>query len=290
MTTPNTEPTPAAAPAVPAAPAPAEPTAVPAEPPAAPAPVAAAPGQQPLPAVDPNPPGTPEPPAPQPAATPKGKSGQWLRLPKASFAARVKRDAESMVQSQFGVTFDEAKRLVDVGRNAEKGLLDNKAATDTTVKQLQEELDSTKRRLVKANEALQAGQKKHKREVKRLKDRQIEAQLKHQAARSGIKDTDYAVHLFAQAINSGDERAKDPSTYFNALRESHSYLFEGTTAPPPVEVTPSTAPPASAQPGEVTPEPADPGAAPPAPNVEDLDNQEFSRHTQSKYGFTPGMG
>jgi hypothetical protein len=293
MTDPNaqttTPATPAAPPADPGAmPAPAEPT--PTADPAAAAPPAAP--AEPAEPVQQTLPGTPtaptEPPEPKPVAAPKGKKGQWLKLPAASFAARIRRDAESQVQTKFGVSMEEATRLIEVGRKAEKGLLNDAAATDETVKQLQTELADTKRRLDKATRAGQDMTKKHKREVRRLKDRQIEADLKADAARAGIKDVDYALHLFAK--NVADGNTSKPREFFGGLKNSHAFLFGANGAPAePKDIDPSTAPPASAAPGEVTPEPAPSGDPAPAPSVDDMDSRDFNNHARSKYGFTPGM-
>lgn len=295
MTDPNTQPsTPAPGGNPPAAPAPEAPPA--AAPPATPPEAPPASGQDPAPATPPEQqtlPGTPTepttPPAPAAAAPPKGKGGKWVKLPMASFQARVKRDAESQVQTRFGVSLDEAARLIEVGRKAEKGLLDNEAQTNETVQKLQEQLADAQRRLEKQTRALNDASKKHKREVRRLKDRQIEADLKAHAARAGVKDVDYAVHLFARAVAEGKQ--VKPGEYFAGLKTTHGFLFGPEGAPAePEAVTPSTAPPASTAPGEVTPDPEDPGTPAPQVNVEDLDQREFNQRTQSKYGFTPGMG
>jgi hypothetical protein len=211
-----------------------------------------------------------------------------LRIPQASFKQRIQREAETFAQGKLGVPLEEATRLLEVGRKAEKGLLDTEATTNEALKTIQAENVNLRRKVDKLSRAQMDVQKKHKREVRRLKDRQIEADLKATAARQGIRDVDYAVHLFAKEIASG--KTTKPNDFFTGLRTDYGYLFNGTAAPVPDVLDPETAPPASTQPGEATPEPKAPGTPAPAVNVDDMDNRDFSRHAQSKYGFTPGMG
>jgi len=229
---------------------------------------------------------TPATPPAKPTVEPK-KTG-WIRVPQASFKARIQREADATLQKIFGkVPLTEAQRLFELGRKAEKGLLDSKATENEALQRIQTENAALKRRLDKSARELQVSAKKSAREARRLKDRQIEADLRAQAAMVGIKDPEYAIHLFAREVAAG--KPADPKTFFAGLKASNAYLFGNVEPPPPQMLEPSTAPPESPAPGGVTPTPTGAGARG-VVDTSSMSPQDFAAHTKAKYGFSPGMG
>lgn len=239
-------------------------------------------------------------PTPAPAAVapvsaqgkPQGKKnggGKQIRIPQNAFKARIDREAAAIVRRRLGISLEDAEKLVKQGGGKVEAATPAAvpAAVAATVSNTESahsaELARLRKQLEQTKKIAFDWQNKHRKDTTRLKDKQIEAELSAAAARAGVVDTDYAVHLFAKAAASG--KATDPGEFFTALKGTHVHLF---SAPKPVEVTPTTAPPESMQPGEAKPVPVAAGTPAKATNAEDMNPLEFNRHLRS-YGFSPGM-
>jgi hypothetical protein len=199
---------------------------------------------------------------------------------------RVRREAAMEVKRRTGLTIEECEALVKKGGvQAASG---DQSAADKTADKAIAEAKKEAETLRKENEGLksqsEAQKRKHEKEVRRLKNKQFEAQLTATAARAGISDVDYAVTLFAREVSAGKE--VDPETFFSGLRESKPHLLgAATTVVPPVVpiVPPTTVPVETAG----TPKPSVAGASPPAKTADDDTPEEFNARLR-RNGWTPG--
>lgn len=246
-----------------APPAPAEAT----TPPENPAPAAAATTEQPE----------------TPPAEPKPRTNE-MRIPVTAFRQRVKREAESFVAKALGMPLEQAQANLKKLKDLESGLVEKEAHANEAVERLRQENQSLQRRLQKALNASEELKRKQSKEVRRLKDRQIESDLLYRAKAAGMADANYGVHLFAKAAAA--KKASDPSTYFDGLKKTHPHLFKGGASTEPV-VAVNTAPPRSSSPDGAPPRPSAQGTSA-AKTADDMDAQEFSSHARSRYGYTPG--
>jgi hypothetical protein len=232
--------------------------------------------------------------AAKPNGKPNGKPrGPEIRIPQAAFKARVQREAAVEVKRRLGITIEEAEALVRAkGEGAAPGA-SGVAVANEVVDKLTREKNAAEARAKKSETDRLALEAKHKKDVQRLKDKNIEAELRFTAKSAGITDPDYATHLFARAAASG--QSTDPDAFFTSLKTSHPFLFVASTAPAaippkPTEVPAGTAPPESAQPGEAKPTPAPAGSSTAAENpVDQMNPTEFGKHMRQKYGYTSGM-
>ena len=212
------------------------------------------------------------------------RKGRQMTMPENSFQARLNREAAALVRTRLGVPIEEAERIVKEG-----GASSSRSAQATADESLMRENAKLKREVDQRKREVEFTKKKASKDVQRLKDRQIDAELRFAAMAAGITDPDYAVELFARAARDGKE--KDPAKFFGSLKTSRPYLFEKTATPPeaaPAEVPATTAPAESAQPGEVKPTPAPAGTPTGGVKVEEMSPQEFTQYTRSQYGFSPG--
>ena len=228
------------------------------------------------------------------AQQPAKVKGEFREPPHQAFVNRVKREAAMEVKRRLGVTIEEAEALVKKG-GVQSASGDQSAAQKTTDKALLEakkEAEDARRENAQLKGQNESLKKKHEKEVKRLKNKQFEAQLSAAASKAGIVDTDYAVTLFAREVAKGTGEV-DPDKFFAGLKETKPHLFgvattvATTTVVPPVVVPPTTAPKESAAPGEETPKPSVPGAAPPQKTADDDTPEEFNARLR-RNGWQPG--
>jgi hypothetical protein len=132
---------------------------------------------------------------------------------------------------------------------------------------------------VQAAELASQNDRKARRKAERERDA-IEARsnLERIAAKAGVKDTDYAIHLYTQHCQgkSEDELSKmDEDKFFQGLRQSHAYIFGET-------VVPATTGTAGNVPGShVPPSTASTGAA--AGAAGNVDVSKMSKEEYRKY-------
>lgn len=254
-------------------------------------PPAPAPGTAPAatpPAGDPPAPApvaTPPAPAPAPRAAapapkkPNDRSAPFDQHP--GFRKRVDQEAARIIKKKLGISLEEAiEKLAESSEPAPTPApAGTPAAPDKRVQKilgdntrLEARIDKLKKRLRKA--------KTHAR------DQILDMEIRHDAISAGIKaaDVDYAVNLYRQACIAAGENPPDTTKFFPGLRATRSYLFTDGSAPPPVELKPTTAPPESLQPGEETPSPTGTRVAPPVKSVDDMTDQEFAAH-KKKHGY-----
>lgn len=223
------------------------------------------------------------------------KRGREIRIPESAFKARVAREAAAEVRRRLGVSMEEAEKAVKSGGTpttpvaggAPAAVQANQMA-DEAVKKLQRDNERLKLESARHKKMAEDTAKKGAREIARMKDKQVEAELRQFAASAGFNDPDIFIHMFMRAVVA--DKALTPQGYVEKLKATHAYMF-GVAPPPPVKVMPSTAPPESKQPGEKKPEQQPAGnaaASPKTPDVEKMSPQEFARHARG-YGYTPGM-
>jgi hypothetical protein len=225
-----------------------------------------------------------KPPAQSQRPVARGQRGGNIVIPQKAFKERIEREAASIVRQRLGVSLEEAEKIVRAGASstAETGA----QAADQAVAEMRRENERLAKKLQAEKEAAQQWERKHKKDTTRLNDRLVEKELHFKASRAGIQDTDYALHLYARAANSGE--ADDPDKFFASLRAKVPMIFDPATAPKPEPVAPSTAPAESTAPGGVTPKPAEPGLKKPAEDVADMSPQDFAARTRNRYGWSVG--
>lgn len=210
-----------------------------------------------------------------------------VRIPQNLFKARVQREANKVIADELGLPLAEAKAIIANSKAA----TDEASKTNAQIQALQAENARLTRRLDKSQRATKDWEKKHKTDIRRMRDAQIRDQVRIVATSAGVRDVDYAMHLFIQAA------AKDPKVtpekfFGETLKASSPFLYTtaAPAAPAPLpEVPAGTAPPESAQPGGATPQPTPAGGPPRAPeNVDALNHQDFASRTRAKYGYSPG--
>jgi hypothetical protein len=199
---------------------------------------------------------------------------------------RVKREAAMEVKRRLGVTIEEAEALVKKGGTQQAS--GDQSAADKTAEKAILEAKKEAEKLRKENEGLksqgEAQKRKHEKEVRRLKNKQFEAQLSAAAARAGISDVDYAVTLFAREVSAG--KTVEPETFFPSLRESKPHLF-GTVTAPVVPVVPTVPPTTVPVETKAPPVPTVAGASPIAKTADDDTPEEFNARLR-RNGWTPG--
>ena len=207
------------------------------------------------------------------------KNGKTFMLPENAFQVRVQRDAEQRVKARLGVSLEEAEAIVKRG-----GV--QATATSTVDEALRKENEKLRRESETRKRELELATRKHKKDITRLKDRQVDAELRLEAQRAGIVDPGYAVHLFSEAVRAS--QTNDPVAFFAGMKKSHPHFFVAPVVAAPVEIPATTAPPESTQPGGVTPTPANAGTPTAPTNAEDMSTQDFNNYTRRQYGFSPG--
>ena len=169
------------------------------------------------------------------------------------------------------------------------------------------ELEEERGRLMVERERLKTELNRAKRDVekelRRRSDMEVEHELRGLAAQSGIRDPDYALHLFGEHVRKNGDAA-DPGNFFEGLKlnTAFRYLFneETVAAGPKAGVPASASPQAGVQAtasapapstGTPAPTPAPPGKAQAAEDSDVMDMKaiDFKRRTADKYGFRPGM-
>jgi hypothetical protein len=230
------------------------------------------------------------------AQQPARVKGEFREPPHQAFVNRVKREAAMEVKRRLGITIEDAEALVKKGgTQAASG--DQSAVQKTTDKALAEakkEAEEARKETAQLRGQNESLKKKHEKEVKRLKNKQFEAQLSASASKAGIVDTDYAVTLFAREVSKGTGEV-DPDKFFAGLKETKPHLFSATaaaapaavTVPPVVVIPPTTAPKESTAPGEATPTPSAPGVTPPQKTADDDTPEEFNARLR-RSGWQPG--
>ena len=219
---------------------------------------------------------------------------EFKEPPHQAFMNRVKREAAMEVKRRLGITIEEAEALVKKGGTQQAS--GDKSATDKTVDKALAEAKKEADALRKENEGLksqsEAQKRKHEKEVRRLKNKQFEADLRAEIARSGIVDDDLvelALTKYSGEVTRATAEKRDTprlADFLKALRESKPHLFGATTAPvvPTVPtVTPTTVP------VETTgaPKPSESGKSPPAKTADDDTPEEFNARLR-RNGWTPG--
>ena len=240
------------------------------------------------------------------AAAPKPKNRQAqqsqpvrkkgiIEIPQASFKARVQREAAAQIKTQTGMSFEDAIAFIkSKGIAAPAG--GGQSAASNTAAQAMSQIRAENEKLRKQNDRLtREGEQKVKHLEKKLRnerDARVEAELLAEARIAGITDPDYAVTLFARAVNK--DSTLQPAAFFAGLRATSPILFDASSPSPaapvatPTATVPDTAPPESPATGEVRPKPASAGAPPKEENAE-LDSPQQFAARQRKYGFVPGQ-
>jgi hypothetical protein len=227
-----------------------------------------------------------DPPAAKRPPQAQRKGPRMIHIPEAAFKERVARAAAALHKQRT-----DAEPASAAGAAAAAPAGQAAGSTDEAVKKLTAENARLRTDAAKASKRADDETRRRQKEVQRLKDRQVEAELRMAAVQAGIRDPDYALHLFARAAAGG--KAQDPAKFFTELKPAHAFLFGDVVAAPPappvVTATPTTAPPESRAPGEAKPNAAPAGAPPAAPNADKMSPHEFAARTRAVYGFTPGM-
>jgi Sec-independent protein translocase protein TatA len=255
-----------------------------APPPAAPAP---APGAPPPP---------PAPPAAPPAPAAARGKGEYLRIPRAQFKARITREADKILidraKETLGVSIEEAKAIIAKDRAAAGGApaaAGDPGATTSDEKKRLQQLEEENTRLKQQGED---DKRRSRRAVNRQKDERLAAELQAIAAQSGIKGDrplSYAVNEYRAAVLATPDGTEppQPAPFFSELLKTLPNLgAPGASSAPPVVVDqhPTTAPAGAPPP----PPPAAPGARQAPRNAEEMSQEEFARHSQSVHGYRPG--
>lgn len=143
------------------------------------------------------------------------------------------------------------------------------------------------RKKTQAAEQQAADERKRRRRAERERDAaQAQANLERIASRVGVKDTDYAIHLYKQHCQgmSEDELSKmDEAKFFEGLRQGHPYIFGET-------VVPATTGTSGAPPGSHVPPPVSTAAAAGAAgtaSVKGMDKRAYNEF-KAKRGYSGG--
>lgn len=233
--------------------------------------------------------------APQARQPNKQKSkggGNMIKIPAPAFKERIQREAQAMVQKATGLPMSEVVKLVQQGgvRPEGGGRTAAQNTAEVAIKAARDEAEKLRKENQRILREKDDADKKHKKEVRRLNDRVIEAELSALARTAGIVQPRYiqfAISDFASAVRK-DPNLK-PEAFFAGLQSTDPAFFQTAAPPAPAPTVPaSTAPPESPAQGEARPSPAAPGTPTAAPNVDDMDDQAFNAHRKSVYGFTAG--
>jgi hypothetical protein len=222
----------------------------------------------------------------------KGSGGNMIKIPAPAFKERIQREAQAMVQKATGLPMSEVVKLVQQGgvRSEGGGRTAAQNTADVAIKAAKDEAEKLRKENTRLLREREDSQNKHKKELRRLNDRVIEAELSALARAAGIVQPRYirfAIDDFASAVRKDPNL--NPETFFAGLQVTDPAFFQTAAPPAPAPTVPaSTAPPESPAQGETRPSPAAPGTPPVAPNVDDMDDQAFNAHRKSVYGFTAG--
>ena len=230
-------------------------------------------------------------PAPQ---APMKKKGV-IEIPQAAFKARVQREAAAQIKAQTGMSFEDAIEFIkSKGIAVQAG--GGQSAAANTAAQAMTQMRAENDKLRKQNDRLtREGEQRIKhleKKVRNERDARVEAELLFEARIAGITDPDYAVTLFARAVNQ--DPSLQPKDFFTGLKKTRPVLFEqeprvqAEPEPPAIAAVPDTAPPESTATGEVRPRPTTAGSPIKESNAEEMSPQEFSAH-QRRYGFVSGQ-
>lgn len=124
-------------------------------------------------------------------------------------------------------------------------------------------------------------EERRRKDVQRSKDA-LEARiaLERVAIQKGIKDPEYAIHLYTKHIEgkTDEELAKlDESAFFDGLRTSHAYLF-GETTVPATTGTGGNNPPAPPKPGNAAANAAANGQV----DAMKMDRKQYEEHLKKR--------
>ena len=189
----------------------------------------------------------------------------------------------------------------------EKGLAGLRAEREKTlpeteqmraqVQELQHRLQQEQGNNARLRDALKKSERERKRQTEKQQAAEVEQEIKQAAAVAGLKDSDYALHLFRKHVVEGGSFQNDPKQFFESLKAKPDFkhLFPETAlgaGPPAGAQAPAAGGepgPGSAVPDQGAPPPAKPGAAGKAPtgNVGELSKKDFAERTQSRYGYRP---
>jgi hypothetical protein len=141
-----------------------------------------------------------------------------------------------------------------------------------------------------AAEQTAADERKRRRRAERERDAiQAQANLERIASGVGVKDTDYAIHLYKQHCQGKTEEElgrMDEAAFFTGLRQNHPYIFGET-------VVPATTGTSGAPPGSHVPPPARTAAAAGASgaggtaSVKTMNKREYNEF-KAKHGYGGG--
>lgn len=228
----------------------------------------------------------------QPGKPKPGKGGNMIKIPAPAFKERIQREAQAMVQKATGLPMAEVVKLIQQGgvRPDGGGRTAAQNTAEVAIKTARDEAEKLRKENTRILREKDDADKKHKKEVRRLNDRVIEAELSALARAAGIVQPRYiqfAISDFASAVRK-DPNLK-PEAFFAGLQATDPAFFQNAAPAAPATTVPaSTAPPESPAQGETRPSPAAPGTPTAAPNVDDMDDQAFNAHRKSVYGFTAG--
>lgn len=234
-------------------------------------------GDQPAPATSTPPAPAPRAAAPIPPKKPAERPAPFDQHP--GFRKRVDQEAARVIKKKLGISLDEA--IAKLAASSEPPPAPAPGGTPASAPPVR---DKRVEKILSDNERLTSRIEKLKKKVRKVRtaarDQVLDLEIKHDALRAGIKeaDVDFAVNLFRQACLAGGENPPDTMPFFTGLRTSRSYLFIDGSAPPPVPLKPTTAPPESLAPGEEKPNQTPTGTQPPVPDVDKMTDQEFAAH------------
>lgn len=196
-------------------------------------------------------------------------------------------------------------KIAELNKGREEGVSASDAA-NRRAKELEEKLiDVTAKLQQKTGEVNRIQRELQNTQVK-LEQQSAEFDIRELALGAGIRDMDYALHLFrqhAKSVPDGEEiESENIRTFFEGLKKTKPHIFtEERVAAGPRSIADEKkdreAAPAntSGKPGEATmrnpPSPTEPGRAGTGDevNAEGMTKQQFNKYTREQYGYTPGM-
>lgn len=179
---------------------------------------------------------------------------------------------------QVEAKLDEMKKRVD---DVEAG---NSPDALKQVDALKQEVALLKKKAIKAIKHAKALEAE-------TEDRKVEAEIRETALLSGVRDVEYAQHLFRNHVRTLPEGSPepDPKAFFAELKkdETKKYLFEGVAVPAGTKTlaeekkTEQTAPPPVAASETQTPT----GEQTPPVDATKMSRAEFREHQRKTYGI-----
>jgi len=228
-----------------------------------------------------------------------GADGGAVITPKKQQNKRVLERAKRLARNEVSKELGRFSRALGLGDDYDPAKLEAKiqelqrggGQPDEATKALMAQVADLKAQQEKQQRELAKERERAERAERNAKDVEVEAELKEYAMKAGVRDSKYALHLFAEHVQSGAEDV-DPEKFFEGLKadKTKRYLFaEETVLAGPTTPTPE-------QKVETAPAPANPAA----PKEEDLterddkgkyktNNREFAERTSAKYGFRPSV-